>query len=454
MDPQIAQWQQLRRSAEWFRDSPPEPPATAAEIAAAERRLGRALPPLLSAMLGQSRAWSWRGPDEDVVWMGPEQLALGARDGEQGIDWQIDDAGPGVDAVYDVPSRLTFAYSDARVFQLDFAPADDGAIGQVVAFDPEEGRVDVVAASLQDFLADGLRWLREGDAPADAGGPPPADAPAAAEMSGAQMLADAKRLTDLFAAMDAASDPAALRALMASMGGNAGAGDTFADDYDDEDEDDELEPLPLDAAQAAAIGRAAAAFVAAVEQAAPALRKRLKAPLGAAKARAVLEKQRSHGLVPDTLLPLFAAYDGQKGDAPLLPCPDGRCGGLSWKPLDLVCSAHGNESGLVHLQRDLRYPPVPGLRDEFWNPRWLPLLGSPLADGSVQTVVFVDFDPAEGGQAGQVVIKHVAWAEGKGYHGAARRILAPSLADWLDQLAAEIRAGTLVAGDKGFRRAG
>jgi hypothetical protein len=243
MDRLTTQWHELRQMADWFRTAPPEPPARPAELAAAERRLGRALPPLLSAMLRQSRAWSWRGPDEDVVWMGPDELALGARDGEQGIDWQIDEAGPGVDAVYDVPSRLTFAYSDARVFQLDFAPPDGGAVGQVVAFDPEEGRVDVVAASLEDFLADGLRWLREGAGGAEAGGggSPSAEAPAAAEMSGAQMLADAKRLTDLFAAMDAASDPSALRALMASMAGNADAGDAFADDDEDEDDDDDEE---------------------------------------------------------------------------------------------------------------------------------------------------------------------------------------------------------------------
>ena len=67
----------------------------------------------------------------------------------------------------------------------------------------------------------------------------------------------------------------------------------------------------------------------------------------------------------------------------------------------------------------------------------------------MQTVVFVDFDPADGGHAGQVVIKRVAWAEGRGYHDAARRILAPSRADWLDQRAAEIGSGALAAGDKG-----
>jgi cell wall assembly regulator SMI1 len=456
MERHVGRWQEIRHTAAWFQVSPPEPSASAEEISAAERRLGRALPPLLSAMLQQSRGWSWRGPDEDVVWMAPEELALGARDGEQGIEWEIDEAGPGVEAVYDVPERLTFAYSDARVFQIDLAPAEGGAVGQIVAYDPEEGRIDVVAASLDDFLAEGLRCLQEvevdGDAdPAVSSSASHADAGAP---SGAEVLADAKRLTDLFAAMDAATDPAALRDLLASMGGGATVAGPGGDDDEEHEDDDELEPLPKDPAQAAAIGRAAAAFVAAVEKASPMLRKRLKAPLSEAKARALLEEERSTGVVPETLLPLFAAFDGQKGDAPLLPCPDGRCAGLCWKPLKLVCSAHGNESGLEYLQGDLRYPPVPGLRDVFWHPRWLPLLGTPLSESSVQAVVFVDFDPAEGGQVGQVVLKSVRWANGRGYHDGQRRILAGSLAEWLEQLAAGILTGALVAGDTGFQRKG
>lgn len=456
MEGHIGRWQEMRHTADWFQLSPPEPPASAEEISAAERRLGRALPPLLSAMLQQSRAWSWRGADEDVMWMAPEELALGAREGEQGIDWEIDEAGPGVEPVYDVPERLTFAYSDARVFQIDLAPAKGGTVGQVVAYDPEEGRIDVVAASLDDFLAEGLRCLHEipvdGDADLAASSSGP-DTDAAAP-SGAEMLADAKRLTDLFAAMDAATDPAALRALLASMGGGTPVAGTDDDEDYEDDDDDELEPLPKDPAQAAAIGRAAAAFVAAVEKASPTLRKRLKAPLSDAKARALLKEERSTGVVPETLLPLFAAFDGQKGDAPLLPCPDGLCAGLCWKPLKLVCSAHGNESGLEYLQGDLRYPPVPGLRDVFWHPRWLPLLGTPLSESSVQAVVFVDFDPDEGGAVGQVVLKSVRWANGRGYHDGQRRILASSLAEWLEQLAAGIGAGRLVAGDSGFQPAG
>ena len=434
MEDLLKAWRSLRGSSAWFAANPPEPGATSAQIAAAERRLGRALPPLLAALLQLSRGWSWRGEEEDVMWMAPEELALGARDFEKDIDWEVDAAGPGADAVYDVPERLSFAWSDARVFQIDFAPAVGGVVGQVVAFDPEEGRVDVVAASLADFVAQGLHWLRE--TPVDVGdaGPTaaanPAQGAAMTPAAGAEMLSSVMKLLGLKVTNDAA--PAAEPDAVAEKAERAAAPATQASG----------DP---------AIGPAAKAFLASVERASPSLHKRLKGPLSAAKANAVMAKEGKAGLIPDTLLPLFAAFDGQKGKAPMLPCPAGHCSGLGWYSVQGACDTFASEKGSALFTGKVPIPQVAGVRDDFWNPRWVPLLGNALEESAVRTLVFVDFDPAPGGQVGQMVLKTMRWDPGNGYHGAERRVLAPSVAAWLEGLAADIDTGVLVAGETGFR---
>ena len=405
MDELLEAWRRTRDTAAWFALNPPEPGATAAEIAAAEHRLGRALPPLLVALQQLSRGWSWRSEAEDVMWLAPEDLALGARDFEKDIDWEVDAAGPGVAAVYDAPERLTFAWSDARVFQIDFAPAARGVVGQVVAFDAEEGRIDVVAGSLAAFVEQGLRCLRE----------PPADP-----------LADVAPATGM-PPLDVTMPPL-------SRGNDPSTAAT-----------------PPDAAHAVATGPAAKAFCAAVLRASPTLHQRLKAPLSAAKAQALLAKEGKAGLVPETLLPLFAVFDGQKGKAALLPCPAGHCGGLGWYSLQGACDAFAHEKGSALFTGQVPIPSVAGVRADFWNPRWVPLLGNALDESAVRTVVFADFDPAPGGQMGQLVLKTIRYSQAQGYHGADRRVLAPSVAAWLAGLAADIDAGRLVAGESGFR---
>ena len=80
--------------------------------------------------------------------------------------------------------------------------------------------------------------------------------------------------------------------------------------------------------------------------------------------------------------------------------------------------------------------PRPGVRDVAWSARWVPVASLGSSD-----VVCVDLDPAEGGAAGQVIVR---WKSG------AREILAAGFGEWLGRLADDLEAGRYAVDAEGF----
>lgn len=471
MDPIIRQWRDIIDAGiEPVPGWTPLPPATPAELAATEHRLGRPLPPLLAAMLGLSRAWGWRADDEDVSWLGPDELVVGAPEGLE--DAEPDDAGPGVEMEYGTPHRLTFAYSDARNFQIDDAPAAGGRAGQVVAIDPEEGRIDVVAESLEAFFAAGLAHARQG-APRDPMAAPvaavapaqvsPTIAAASPTLAAARAivtppaLSREERLAELEAKFG--NDPGS-QALLASMRASLANGDRLLSEMMDEEDPDEAAEdavaasVPHDPVAETALDEAARAFADAVKRADVTLGKRLRPGLKPANARSVLRVERKEQVIPAALMPLYAVFDGQKGVHPLVPCPAGLCKGLELCSLQYVCCTYASERGSRHLYGARQYEPASGVRDTFWHEAWIPVAHSHLDNDNCRATLFVDYAPAEGGVPGQLIL-NVVQLDKNFREIAARRVrVADSLAAWLQGLAADLNSGRLQAGPKGFVRAG
>lgn len=140
-----------------------ELPATEAEIAEAEKKLKRALPPAVTAMLRLSRAWGWyRKALDTVIVLSPDEIvAQTLKPSDESLVLEIEDAAtPRVEAKVYGPGRTTFARTGYLFFQVDDDPPPGGRPGQVVAIEFEEGVVDVVFESVDEFIARGLRSLQ------------------------------------------------------------------------------------------------------------------------------------------------------------------------------------------------------------------------------------------------------------------------------------------------------
>jgi ankyrin repeat protein/cell wall assembly regulator SMI1 len=136
--------------------------------------------------------------------------------------------------------------------------------------------------------------------------------------------------------------------------------------------------------------------------------------------------------LPDELRELFRLCDGQEreGDA-LVPDPEGDedvgYALLSvenvyhdWKVLTDLLEREGADDETSRLRAE------EGLRNIWWSPRWVPLASNGGGD-----FLFVDLDPDEGGQTGQVALR--SHEEGP------LRVLSPSITEWLGDLAESIQ---------------
>jgi cell wall assembly regulator SMI1 len=78
-----------------------------------------------------------------------------------------------------------------------------------------------------------------------------------------------------------------------------------------------------------------------------------------------------------------------------------------------------------------RSKPEPGIRGDWWAPRWIPLTYSGSGDHHC-----LDLDPAPGGTLGQVILMYHDMTE--------RPLVAPSFEAWLGRFADDLEAGEYV----------
>lgn len=410
MDKHIDAWRALHEFGKGVAECLlPEPPASEAEIAAAEKALGRPLSPAIAAMLRVSRAWSW--PDGEwhdrVLVLPPAQIveySLKPADANRVIE--VDQAAtPRVRPLVYSPTRTTFARTDYLFFQVDGDPPPGGRPGQVVAIDFEEGVVDVVAESIESFFLRGLAatksWLL-------------------GEGEGAPVVDAAVRVAVAAIALpviDEAMLPPRVPAKTSVRKGKA----VKAKD-------------PL--------GAALVVLDQWLAEVMPEGTKRFKP---GKTEKAIRQWRSAQGMrLDDELLPLFATFNGQ-GNAKegLLPCPLRRGPGLVLKDFELVAHHRDNKLGGRHVHgqggRVLAAGPA-GVKGGFWRERWFPIAAPPLDDPNPSTL-FVDYDPAPGGTFGQVVLEWVRCDVHP--ERAERHVVAPSLLAYFDALADDVRAGRL-----------
>ena len=410
MDEMIRAWRALHELGNGVVEClPPEPPAIDAEIAAAEKALGHALSPAISAMLRVSRAWSWPdGEWHDRVLVLPpgEIVEYSLKPSDANLVIEVEEAAtPRVRPIVYASTRTTFARTDYLFFQVDDDPPPGGRPGQVVAIDFEERVVDVVAESVESFFLHGLAakkgWLLgEGE-----------DTPRVDAATHAAVAAIA------IPVMNAAMLPPFVPATKIARNAKA----VKAKD-------------PLSAALVVLDQWLADVM--------PEGTKRFKA---GKSDKAIRQWRSAHGMrLDDELLPLFATFNGQGSEKEgLLPCPLRRGPGLVLKDFDLVAHHRDNKLGQRQLYgaggRVFTAAPA-GVKVGFWRERWFPIAATPLGDANSSTL-FVDYDPAPGGTVGQVVLEcvrgdlHPEQAE--------RHLVAPSLLAYFEVLADDVRAGRL-----------
>lgn len=372
-----------------------EPPATDAEIAKAEKQLKRPLPPAVAAMLRLSRAWGWQDEALDAVMFLPpgEIVAQTLKPRDESLVLEVEDAATSrVAAKVYGPGRTTFARTDYLFFQVDDDPPPGGRPGQVVSIDFEEGVVDVVAESVDEFVARGLRCLKA--------------------TTGDETIA----IPDL--------DAAALPPLVPLP---------------------ERKPLKQPKASDP-VGATLLGMDAWLHAALPPEMKRFKAGATEKKIRQFLSE--GHAL-PEALFALFGTFNGQSPQrVPLLPCPLRRCPGLVLYDFEDCARGRDNTWGFAHYakpRRDYVVQP-PAVKDGYWRREWWPIARSVLDNPDWQVTLFVDFDPAPGGVPGQVVLDVVGPNPGFPERGE-RHVVAPSVQAYLDGVLAAMQSGELAYRD-------
>ncbi|MGQ0799162.1 MAG: SMI1/KNR4 family protein [Pseudomarimonas sp.] len=372
-----------------------EPPATDAEIAKAEKKLKRPLPPAVAAMLRLSRAWGWYEEGLDtVIFLPPDEIvAQTLKPKDESLMLDVEDAATSrVAAKVYGPGRTTFARTDYLFFQVDDDPPPGGRPGQIVSIDFEEGIVDLVAESVDEFIARGLCYLK------------------------AQAGAEAIAIPNLDAATLPPLVPMPERKPL-------------------------KQPKASDATCAALLGIDAWLYTAL-----PPHMKRFKAGAPVRKIRQFLAE--GHEL-PEALFPLFETFNGQSPQrVGLLPCPLRRCPGLVLYDFEDCARGRDNTWGFAHYakpKRDYVVQP-PAVKDGYWRKEWGPIARSVLENPDWQVTLFVDFEPAPGGTPGQVVLDLVGPPRVHPEQGE-RHVVAPSVQAYLDGVLAAMQADELAFRD-------
>jgi cell wall assembly regulator SMI1 len=165
---------------------------------------------------------------------------------------------------------------------------------------------------------------------------------------------------------------------------------------------------------------------------APLLARLLRKGLKEAQIRAAIanweKEEECEFPLPDSLLPLFKRFDGQRGTkAALLPPPSGTECGLALGALEFVDAWRSSSRGLIYLCRNLDWYKSAqigaGVRRDVWNDQWLPFAKGE-RDG-IDIMLLVDLAPSDEGRMGQVVLDLTRADEGLVH--LERRVVASSL---------------------------
>ncbi len=169
---------------------------------------------------------------------------------------------------------------------------------------------------------------------------------------------------------------------------------------------------------------------------APTVRESLRPP---ARAGTLDKLQAKLGLsLPADFANSARLHDGQKEDAEhgLFPIADDVLGAMPSCRL-LALTEIGREWKLMKELHDSgefasrKSKPVRGVRDDWWNPAWVPI-----ADNGGGDYFCLDLAPARGGTAGQVIVFFHDMKD--------RPKIAKSYANWLEKLAKGFESGQYV----------
>lgn len=159
----------------------------------------------------------------------------------------------------------------------------------------------------------------------------------------------------------------------------------------------------------------------------------------AAKASALKKLQTKIGLtLPTDFIESLARFEGQKEDAEhgLFPIADKFLGAMPACQLFSIVEIDREWSMLKGLLDDGEFAgsqsrPQSGVRDDWWNPGWVPIAGNGGGDSFC-----LDMAPDEGGSVGQVIYF---------FHDMKNRpLIAPSFSAWLEELAGGLESGRYV----------
>jgi len=140
------------------------------------------------------------------------------------------------------------------------------------------------------------------------------------------------------------------------------------------------------------------------------------------------EAERRLGIIlPEPVRQSYRIHDGQESDGPAL------IDAWEFLSLERIVDEWKVWKQLLdggEFSRS-RSQPDPGIRTDWWSPRWIPLTYSGSGDHHC-----LDLDPAPGGAVGQVLLMWHDMAE--------RPLLAPSFEAWLGRFTDALEAGEYV----------
>ena len=142
--------------------------------------------------------------------------------------------------------------------------------------------------------------------------------------------------------------------------------------------------------------------------------------------------------LPEELRAAYRLHDGQSRDLTLVPPAESGDAGYSLLSLERIAGEWKSWKGLLDggdFAGQVSGPDA-GIRDDWWNPTWLPLTTNGGGDSHC-----LDLAPAAGGVSGQVIT--MVHAEAK------RELAARSFGEWLAALADELAQGEWTRDDEG-----
>jgi cell wall assembly regulator SMI1 len=148
----------------------------------------------------------------------------------------------------------------------------------------------------------------------------------------------------------------------------------------------------------------------------------------------IAELERALGVVlPDDVRESYGIHNGQSDDGP------GLIDTWEFLSLDRILAEWRIWKDLLDSGTfaESRGKPVGPIRDDWWNPRWIPVTYSGSGDHHS-----IDLDPAPGGAAGQII---TMW-----HDDADRRVIAANWSEWFERFADALEGGQYVYSEDDF----